>query len=184
MSYIITPRVCSSSPPYLLVLQMSVPSEINARNAVRETWASVASGRKWPNRVVNADVKVVFVIGHGINNDTRIDKEAVSAESATHGDILYLDMMESYRNLTLKVVSSLYWVKVTCPGVRFVAKVDVDTFVNVPLLVDTLLVEEIKLNFTILGHVYRKIRSGVFREGGWAVSESLFPEPYYPVYAS
>ncbi|XP_013061901.2 beta-1,3-galactosyltransferase 5-like [Biomphalaria glabrata] len=184
MHSILTPRVCSSSPPYLLVLQMSVPSEINARNAVRETWASVASGRKWPNRVVNADVKVVFVIGHGTSNDTRIDKEAVSAESATHGDILYLDMMESYRNLTLKVVSSLYWVKVTCPGVRFVAKVDVDTFVNVPLLVDTLLVEEIKLNFAILGYVYKKEKSVVLREGAWAVSESLFPGPYYPVYAS
>ncbi|KAK0049346.1 beta-1 3-galactosyltransferase 5-like isoform X1 [Biomphalaria pfeifferi] len=184
MNYILTTPVCSSSPPYLLVLQMSVPTEINARNAVKETWASVASGRKWPNRVVNANVKLVFVIGHGTSNDTRFDKEAVAAESATHGDILYLDMMDSYRNLTLKVVSSLYWVKVTCPGVRFVAKVDVDTFVNLPLLVDTLLVEEIKLNFAILGYVYKKEKSVVLREGAWAVSESLFPGPYYPVYAS
>ncbi|KAH9518783.1 Beta-1,3-galactosyltransferase 4 [Bulinus truncatus] len=181
--YVISPEVCGRRQPFLLVMVMSVLGESQARGVVRATWASAATEQAWPHRRINSRVGVVFVVGNedeaGVGS-----RENVTSEAEAHGDVLFLNMSDTYRNLTLKVLSSLRWAKDACPGVKFVAKVDMDTFVNVPLLVDTLMAAEVRLNFSILGYVYVRRTSLVFREGQWAVSQSLYPMERYPEYAS
>uniref|UniRef100_A0A0B6ZXB8 Hexosyltransferase n=2 Tax=Arion vulgaris TaxID=1028688 RepID=A0A0B6ZXB8_9EUPU len=192
--YIIIPNI---NCPYLVAIQPSLFDRQYERDDIRQTWASVAKEQIWPNRKVNADVKVVFVVARQIETDhistvsslensTHIITESGSdiyLESAMHGDILYLDMEESYRNLTLKVLSAFKWVRDSCPCVKFVLKVDYDTFVNIPLLVDTLIYFENRLENSILGMIYTAI-SFVSREGRWGVNSSLYPMRSFPEYAS
>ena len=55
-------------------------------------------------------------------------------ESSKYHDVVAADFVDSYRNLTLKMMVGLKWVSRFCPHSRFVLKCDLDTFVNLPLL--------------------------------------------------
>ncbi|CAG5124667.1 unnamed protein product [Candidula unifasciata] len=182
--YLITP---SLDCPYLLAVQASVKDRPHERDLVRRTWGSVAETQTWPNRTINAKIKILFVVAH-INkteqenqrNHTLQFAELVS-EARLHNDILYIDMIDNYQNLTLKLVSAFKWVKDNCPCVTFVLKVDFDTFVNVPLLVDFLLLHQDEFVFSVLGVVYK---NAVRRWGRWRVPKSVYPMQNYPFYAS
>ncbi|KAK3787739.1 hypothetical protein RRG08_013227 [Elysia crispata] len=108
---------------------------------------------------------------------------ALQHEASTHGDLLYLNMQDSYFNLTLKLISAFQWVREHCTTIKFVLKVDSDTFVNVPLLLDLLMLNEKRLKYSVLGTIYTHDRT-VHRSGKWAVNDSQYPPPVYPVYAS
>ncbi|XP_059162422.1 beta-1,3-galactosyltransferase 5-like [Physella acuta] len=188
---LITPRTCTGDCPYILALQLSVADRKQERDAVRETWGSVSRHQTWPRRHVRAGVKVVFVVGGAEENSSlsathRFNQtlEELKKESEIHGDVLFLRMTDTYRNITLKLVSALKWVTEFCPLVKFVLKVDFDTYVNVPLLVDTVLALEKRLEFSILGYIYRLNTNVVHRSGRWAVDRALYPLDYYPYYAS
>ncbi|CAG5124665.1 unnamed protein product [Candidula unifasciata] len=187
--YLITPQL---KCPYLLVLQLSVLNRRVDRDLIRNTWGSVAKTQTWPGRNINADVKVVFVIARQASeepnkqnktNRNQTHQEQIQSEADLHNDILYLDMIDSYRNLTLKLLSAFKWVRDNCPCLSFVLKVDFDTFVNVPLLLDALLYSESRLEFSILGMIYTG-RSRVNRGGKWKVDKSLYPMANFPEYAS
>jgi hypothetical protein len=45
-------------------------------------------------------------------------------ENSRYGDVLYADFVDSYRNLTYKSLTSLYWAASKCPRASFVMKVD------------------------------------------------------------
>ncbi|BFZ19951.1 hypothetical protein BsWGS_22989 [Bradybaena similaris] len=192
--YLIVPQL---KCPYLLVIQPSVLDRRHERDLVRSTWGSVAKTQSWPNRTMNAEVKVVFVVArqppeattterqltHSQPDGQSDDWKQIQSEANQHQDLLFIDMLDGYRNLTLKLVSAFTWVRDNCPCVQFVLKVDFDTFVNVPLLVDTLIYSENRLQFSILGMVYTS-NNKVMRIGPWRVSESLYPMARYPEYAS
>lgn len=192
-TFLIAPKI---SCPYLLIIQPTLSDRRSERDTVRRTWASVAKQQIWPNRNVNAEVKVVFAVGiqlqtgssssesgHGNSSYFSEQLQNLRDEASQENDILLLDLTDSYRNLTLKILSAFSWVKDFCPCVKFVLKVDYDTFVNVPLLVDTLLYFEKRLSFSIVGMIYASY-NWVFREGRWEVDRSVYPMRSYPEYAS
>ena len=55
---------------------------------------------------------------------------------AEHKDIIFADMIDSYHNLTLKVLHGLTWAKRHCTNFNFLVKVDSDVFLNPFSLVD------------------------------------------------
>ncbi|BFZ19524.1 hypothetical protein BsWGS_22563 [Bradybaena similaris] len=183
--------VCVKTCPYLLALQLSVSDHYDERNAIRETWGSVAKTKIWPHASMNADFEILFVLAHKNQTgegrvreaNTNSEMRLIQAEANRHGDILYLDMMDSYNNLTLKLISTLHWVRWKCPRTKFFLKVDADTFVNVPLLVDLLIYNENLLEFSITGHMYAGDKYA-YRDGRWGVSKELYPLATFPVYAS
>lgn len=73
----------------------------------------------------------------GNTKDVRV-QDAIEQENRNHSDIIQLNMMDSYENLTLKTVSILDWVVDYCPRVQFVLKVDDDVYVNVRNLAATI----------------------------------------------
>lgn len=184
--YAITPAL---DCPYLLAVQASVKDRPEERDLVRRTWGSVVGKQTWPNRSINAKVKLLFVVGNMNNMEPEkqangaLEFQEVLSESLLHNDILYLNMNDNYNNLTLKLLSAFKWVKDNCPCVKFVLKVDFDTFVNVPFLVDTLLHFEKRLESAALGMVYED-STPVERTGRWRVPEFLYPLDSYPQYAS
>ena len=51
-------------------------------------------------------------------------------------DIIFADMVDSYMNLTLKVLHGLTWANRHCANFNFLVKVDSDVFLNPFSLVD------------------------------------------------
>ncbi|XP_076460774.1 beta-1,3-galactosyltransferase 1-like [Babylonia areolata] len=187
-NFIINPvDVCSVSAesgadsPFLVMLVLSsyLNDMAREREAIRATYGSVTRGRHWPkSRHLSAPVRMVFVLG---TPPTDKDRRLVQAESAQYGDLLVADFVDSYRNLTLKVLHGLHWVLRYCPQAKFILKADDDVFVNVPLLTTFLLNRG--SNNSIYGHIYLVPR--VFRgKGRWAVDEDVYPFSYFPVYMS
>uniref|UniRef100_A0A0B7AAB3 Hexosyltransferase n=1 Tax=Arion vulgaris TaxID=1028688 RepID=A0A0B7AAB3_9EUPU len=179
--YLLVPKL-NCSDVYLLAIQPSILDRQNERDVVRNTWGSVAREQKWPNRQINANVKVIFVVARLDRGNFSQQMKTIRSESDLHNDILYIDMVDGYYSLTLKVLSAFKWVKDNCPCVKFVLKVDYDTFVNVPLLVDTLLYFENRFEFTILAHAYTENES--LRKGKWIVPWDQYPFERYIPYAS
>lgn len=107
----------------------------------------------------NFTVKVVFLVGKILNNDTQA---RITEESLTNNDLIQESFLDTYNNLTLKTVMMLKWVNNNCIdkgellrfcmpfrshsvlslhsiSVKFVMKCDDDTFVNIPNLLHVLL---------------------------------------------
>lgn len=172
--------VCSESqPPFLLLLVLSSyrDNSENNRQSVRSTYGSVARGGQWPGRPLVIPVRLVFLLG---KPPSQLQWLLVKADIKEHGDIIVGDFIDSYRNLTLKVLLGLRWTVDHCRRVRYVMKADDDTFINLPLLT-TFLLERGERN-SIYGHMY--LHAPVQRGGQWAVSNSTYPLDSYPPYLS
>ncbi|KAL8617483.1 hypothetical protein ACOMHN_048121 [Nucella lapillus] len=175
-------RGSSPSSPFLVVLVLSsyLQQAARERAAIRATYGSVASGGggRWPKgKPLAAPVTMLFLLG---TPPSPTHRQLVQTESARYGDMLVADFVDSYQNLTLKVLHGLRWVLHNCPQAKFVLKADDDVFVNLPLL--TAFLSKRGQKNSIYGHGY--FGSVVSRKGRWAVPSSVYPVPRYPVYMS
>ncbi|XP_071105299.1 beta-1,3-galactosyltransferase 5-like [Haliotis cracherodii] len=172
-------RMCDKRSPFLLVAVPSLPGNRETRDLIRRTWGSVSRTQSWPIRIVNAEVKVIFLLGRYSTDKEYLE---VQRESQAHQDIVMGDFVDSYRNLSRKILASLAWMHEFCPGTHYILKCDEDTFVNIPLLVDFLLIHEPMFNYSVIGYVYGKSR--VLRSGKWKVDTNAYPMNVYPIYVS
>ncbi|XP_076446898.1 beta-1,3-galactosyltransferase 4-like [Babylonia areolata] len=172
---------CPPRGPYLLVLIPSVDVNVKARQAIRSTWASPAYGALWPHdaRNITSLLKVVFFLG--AKNEGQ--SAGLAQESRTFQDIVQLDFQESYRNLSLKIALAVEWSAAFCPGAGHVMKVDEDTLVNLPLLLDLLRhVPRVGSAGFVLGFHHHQERPPVRRTGKWAVPKQLYSLSRFPRY--
>ena len=84
------------SGPLLLSLVISAPGHNMSRDAIRAGWGSYTHGRK--------DMDVVFMVGRSEDHD-----EDIAQEAETHGDLVQMDIEDTYENLSLKTISALQW---------------------------------------------------------------------------
>ncbi|CAI5447587.1 unnamed protein product [Caenorhabditis angaria] len=98
----LTPVKCEKR---LLVLVKSAVKNIEHRNAIRETW-----GKE------NKNYDLFFIVGKGNSEFSK--------------DILKLDIIDSYRNNTLKFFGAINFIK-TCGNPDFIFLVDDDYLVNI-----------------------------------------------------
>lgn len=171
--------LCSRrDPPFLLVLVMSIHDHMDVRNAIRQTWGAVTKGGSWPGRTVEESVKLAFLLGlHQFPERESI----LITENEKHGDIIQENFVDSYYNLSIKMVMGLKWASQYCPGVQFILKADEDTFVNLPMLVDILRQPETPKD-TIIGRIMPE--SKVYRVGKWSVDKKVYAGKVYPPYAA
>lgn len=120
--YLIHPSTvqCGKVRLALLILIPSAPSNHQKRKAQRETWLKLLGNRSGSSHA--------FVIGQAGNQE---EQERIIKESDHYGDIIQIDMIESYRNLTLKTLGILHWTLNFCPNADYILKVDDDIYVNV-----------------------------------------------------
>lgn len=106
----------------LLALVSTHPHNANLRNAIRVTWGH-------PEYTAAMKVKVLFVLGRAaVETPETID--LIQKESDKFGDIIQANFVESFHNLTLKVILGLRWVSSECPSAKFIYKGDDDMLVN------------------------------------------------------
>ncbi len=118
-----TPAVSNDLPKtadnVLLVMVISTPENRARRDAIRKTWVSsyVKHEKKFA---------VKFVIGTLDRNVN--ETESLISENKTFGDLLLLtDHLDSYKNLTRKVLHTFVWADRNT-NYSFVLKIDEDSF--------------------------------------------------------
>ena len=177
---LVTPGgVCHQSPPFMVAVVSSLPSDTALRQLIRDTWGKALRERAWPRgEPVQASVEVVFVLGLTPSVSSR---RLVEDEAQQHGDLIVGDFADSYRNLTLKTLTALKWASHKCSGARFLMKVDQDTLVDFPRLLDFLLQHQRELSNAVIGNLY--FNSKRLTEGKWKVSDEEYPLYLYPTFA-
>lgn len=104
----------------LLIFVHSSPQNRDRRMIIRQTWGYYK---------ILTKVKIYFFIG--MSEDLSTEKQ-LEAESESHEDLIRIDILENYQNLTYKTVAMLEWVIRQCGKVNFLMKVDDDVFCHVP----------------------------------------------------
>ena len=146
----------------------TAPSHDKHRTAIRQTWGHFALRR---------DVVMLFVVG-------RTDKPEVQAtidkENERFSDIIQSNVVDEYRNLTLKSTAMFEWIKTYCSEVPFVLKTDDDMFINMPLLfafIDSKKNEK-RVMYGRLGKGWKPIRSkkSKYFVDAQTYSKTTFPE--------
>ena len=89
---ILSPGSCDDFSPTFIYLIHSAPQNVDKRNGLRKTWAH-------PNKWFHS--KRVFFIGRSPNAK---EEDEIREESKIHGDIFFYDMVDSYFNMTIKVL--------------------------------------------------------------------------------
>ncbi|KAI9563616.1 hypothetical protein GHT06_011080 [Daphnia sinensis] len=156
----------------VVVIVVSAPNHFEKRQLVRQSWASRL---KWGRHV--------FLTGQTSNMTWQ---KKIEHESQSFGDIVQLDMMDSYRILTVKSVALLHWAKHFCDRVPFILKCDDDVYINTVRLQSAILAIQKEVPYyeggmfgtkiIIDNPPQRKLESKHY------VSLELWPWPTYPSY--
>ena len=122
----------------LLIIINTVPSEVERRNILRQTWARQSSWSFAANSsnslFHSGDVmKVTYFFMMGFDGDSFID-ETVKKESGKYRDILRLNLTETYRGLVNKILLTFEWVTTLDIKPLFIAKADHDVYIKIPEL--------------------------------------------------
>ena len=175
-------NVCQKGENVFIVMAaLTTYYAIKTREAIRETWGSIAKTETWPG-IDGAikGVKLVFLLG---NPEGHAVKHAIiKDETERFGDVVVADFTDSYYNLTYKVMMALKWTNEYCPQASYVVKVDEDMFLHVVNLIRFLRTRHDTENGEVIG--YMNTIPKVLRTGIWGVPWDVFPFTRFPNYTN
>ncbi|CAN4103488.1 unnamed protein product [Withania somnifera] len=120
---------------YFMVVGINTAfSSRKRRDSVRATW--MPQGEKRKKLEEEKGIIMRFVIGHGATLGGILDK-AIEAEDQKHGDVLRLDHVEGYLELSAKT-KTYFATAVKLWDAEYYVKVDDDVHVNIGTLAETL----------------------------------------------
>ena len=152
---------------FLVVLILSSPSAPQAREAIRKTWFNLLSHK-------NKSTAFLFAVGRfGLNNSLLAQ---LNEEQNAYGDMLFLpDLVDSYFNLTIKVLKSFQWIDLNMEC-EYLLKLDDDSFARLDLIVQEL--NNLKPKRFYWGYFSGNAR--VKRSGKWAEHDWIMCDYYVP----
>ncbi|XP_050409670.1 beta-1,3-galactosyltransferase 2-like [Patella vulgata] len=165
-------EICKPFPEkiFLLIAVPSRTSEFEERKAIRQTWGSLA--------VNNTEIRLVFMLGYR----AEINHHDLKTESENYHDIIQEDFYDSYHNLSIKSEAILRFASTFCPGVKYILKVDVDVFINLPALIEDLRKHDGRN--MIMGHDLLFTKPNRNPKSKWYVDDITYPLERYPNYVS
>lgn len=113
---------------HLLIIVESPPNNRMARDAIRKTWGMIS-------QVSASEIRVVFLLG---KSSLPSENQLAKVEHWHNQDVIQIDFMDAYANLTYKTLSGMHWVHTFCSNAKYVMKTDDDMYVNTPLIVKML----------------------------------------------
>ncbi|XP_032781238.2 lactosylceramide 1,3-N-acetyl-beta-D-glucosaminyltransferase isoform X2 [Daphnia magna] len=168
-------RIFSNNATTLFVAIISAPSYFHKRKIIRQTWLRDLKMR--------SDLGSVNLVGYafvvGLPENEEIQKQ-IEEENETYRDILQIEMIDHYYNLTVKVVGLLNWMNDYCSQVDFVLKIDDDVYVNTKNFLTVIR----SLNASEQSNYGSIVDSPPLREGKWYISWDDWPWSNYPMYFS
>ncbi|KAH9503743.1 hypothetical protein Btru_066534 [Bulinus truncatus] len=186
--YVISPRINCSRKEITLIMGVTVSrNNFESRQAIRETWGSYARADDDGYRAV-----LLFFIGSDDDvseppSPPSETQKMINEESSVHGDILQESYVDHYKNLSLKSVSLLRWASLHCPRSKFILKSDDDMYVNVPLLVNTMikiLESPTGTDLFIVGRLHKGVEPIRLRRSKYYTSEKMYNDTVFPLYVS
>ncbi|XP_043859556.1 beta-1,3-galactosyltransferase 2-like [Dromiciops gliroides] len=172
------PEKCEGprSAPFLLMLVMTQPQDVGVRQVIRQTWGN-------ESLVSSVVICRLFVLGLPQPSFAQELRALLEEEDREHGDLLQVGFLDTYANLTLKVLMGLEWMAQYCPTAQYVLKVDSDVFLNPRYLVQQVLWPSgpPQLDF-ITGHIYRTSNPERRRGHKWYMPPELYSHDKYPDY--
>ena len=111
----------------LLTLVVSAPGNAAARDAIRRGWATPALTAGKGRTTKKRRLALAFLVGASEDPRVQVRKadlfiiiflleltkgstqQSLEEESSSHGDLLLSGMVDSYRNMTLKILAGLSW---------------------------------------------------------------------------
>jgi hypothetical protein len=117
---------CGDGEIDLFVAVLGAPTERSrkGRKTARETWMSLPL-------TGTARVVVRFVLAR--DKDGKIPAD-LALEAGQHGDLIFVDTLDAYKNLAMKVGLTFKWVVDSCKGNPIVLKTDEDSFIDLTKL--------------------------------------------------
>ncbi|XP_017275669.1 lactosylceramide 1,3-N-acetyl-beta-D-glucosaminyltransferase B [Kryptolebias marmoratus] len=137
------PHKCSGKDVLLLIFVKSSPENTERRNAIRSTWGN----ETYIQNTLGVTIKVVFALGavqpkrgepSWSSRRAAGLQEQLIQENDLHGDLVQKDFLDSFHNLTLKLIMQFHWMHSRCSHARFLMTADDDVFVHTPNLVSYL----------------------------------------------
>ncbi|KAE9556785.1 hypothetical protein FO519_000191 [Halicephalobus sp. NKZ332] len=129
---------------------------------------------------------ILFFLG---KNKSSLVNKAVELEAQTFSDIVIIDFVDSYRNLSMKAFSIFVWKESYCKESKFMLKTDDDTVVDLKLLQKFIDSEENRLSKSedrrrIYGNIIQKAIPKRQENSKWFLTPSEYTEPYFPDYCN
>jgi hypothetical protein len=167
----------TSANPSVFIAIISAPGNFKKRNDIRETWLIHLKSVLEKNLLGMA--RFGFFLGK--TQDDSIQKR-IEEESQKHGDIVQIEMDDSYRNLTLKGIAVLNWVRQHCASkVDLVFKVDDDVYVNVHNLVHFVR-SNYQSNNSFFGYAIHQTHPDRGKDSKYYIPLEEYPWRHYPNY--
>lgn len=155
-------KLCNPSQRDLIAcIVISSPRNVEARNAIRETWGRL--------------LKPLFLIGVRDNGTFA----AVANEAEIYDDIVVEDFFDSYLNLTIKTAFAMKTFLKHFKTSKYFLKIDDDAYLNFRSLCK--LLKCVPKN-ALVGRVANKSRPIRNQRDKWFVPRFLYPERFFPDY--
>ena len=174
-------KLSPSSATRVLSVILSSPGNFKHRSAIRKTWKL---------KLEQLDgFEAIFLVGMSANDS--IINSRVENEAKEHGDVLLVDILEHYNNLTLKMGMLLKFVaEFHLPNQpAFLLKLDDDVFINVDYFAS--IFPKAQHQNHITGFVYEDtvalrwaFRNSPEEQYKWNAPKWMYPLDTYPDYVA
>lgn len=168
----------------LLLFVKSSPENSERRQAIRDTWGNESFA--WSE--LGASVRVLFALGVHRNVWQRAAvQRALWQEDQVYGDLIQQDFLDTFHNLTTKLILQFQWAHEYCHQAHFLMSADDDIFIHMPNLVKYL--QQLQgrpsgAKDVWVGHVHRGAPPVRRKDNKYHVPVDLYPWPSYPDYTA
>ncbi|XP_052805457.1 beta-1,3-galactosyltransferase 1-like [Mya arenaria] len=155
----------------LLTIVISNVNNFKRRNAIRNTWGSTEK---------DTNSKLLFLVGLDVESRSY---SAVTNEAKLYGDIIQVELLDQYKDLTYKSIAMLQWMIDYCPNVKFYMKTDDDVYANIENIVGALdATKQRRKGFYC--HVFKNAPAIRDINSKWYVSKTEYSGNVFPTYCA
>uniref|UniRef100_A0A7E4VP84 Hexosyltransferase n=1 Tax=Panagrellus redivivus TaxID=6233 RepID=A0A7E4VP84_PANRE len=133
----------------------------------------------------SSEIAYHFIVGFTPDSTVR---QSLKQENSKYGDIVFMDIVDDYNNLSLKTGALMQWQQKHCPNVNYLVKADDDIAVDLDRLLHFMRTDFDKTasvyNAAIFGLVWQRAEPNRDPESKWYVPHVAWRKHYYPDYCN
>lgn len=172
---------CQAQDVLLLLFVKTAPENYDRRSAIRKTWGN----ENYVRSQLNANIKTLFALGTPSPLEGEELQRKLVWEDQMYNDVIQQDFVDSFYNLTLKLLMQFSWANTYCPHAKFLMTADDDIFIHMPNLIEYLRsLEQIGVQDFWIGRVHRGAPPIRHKSSKYYVSYEMYQWPAYPDYTA
>ncbi|NWU00837.1 B3GN5 glucosaminyltransferase, partial [Urocynchramus pylzowi] len=173
---------CQQQDVLLLLFVKSSPENRHRRDAIRQTWGN----EKYVRSQLNANIKTLFALGRPTHHLQKTQQQReLQLEDQKYQDLIQQDFLDTFHNLTLKLLLQFSWVNTYCPHARFIMSADDDIFIHMPNLIAYLQsLTQMGAQDLWIGRVHRGSPPVRDKSSKYYVPYEMYQWPSYPDYTA